>query len=104
MSSSFFGALYVQDLLVALFIAAVQILGAYLILRGPARQASVVARKRVVLATRLSVALLALDSCTSVREPRAAFSRFWTGWGRGMVLLWGVLSVLWLGDLRIDLR
>jgi uncharacterized protein len=96
MSSSLLGALYLQDLLVALFIAAAQILGAYLILRGPASQASAVARKRIIFVTRLSVTLLAIDHVFLYEPVARHLPRFWTGWARGMVLLWGVLSIVWL--------
>ncbi len=96
MSSSLLGALYLQDLLVALFIAAAQILGAYLILRGPASQASALARKRIIFVTRLSVALLAIDHVFLYEPVARHLPRFWTGWARGMVLLWGVLSIVWL--------
>jgi predicted MPP superfamily phosphohydrolase len=95
MSSSFF-ANYLQDLFVALFIAAAQILGAFLILRGPASQASAVVRRRIVLVTCLSVALLVGDHVLLYEPLARHLPRLWTGWTRGMVLLWGVLSLVWL--------
>jgi uncharacterized protein len=96
MSSSLFSTLYLQDLLVALLIAAAQILGAFLILRGPARAASAVVRRRIVFLTSLSVLLLGVDHLFLYDGVARHFSRFWTGWTRGMILLWGVLSVVWL--------
>ena len=93
MSSSLFGALYLQDLVVALSIAAAQILGAFLILRGPV---SAVARKRIVFITALSVVLLAVDHVLLYEPAARHFPRFWTVWARGMMLLWGVLSIVWL--------
>jgi hypothetical protein len=96
MSSPFLGALYVQDLVIALLIAAAQILGAVLILRGPARAASAVARRRIVFVTSLSILLLSVDHLLLYDGVARHFSRFWTGWARGMILLWGVLSIVWL--------
>jgi predicted MPP superfamily phosphohydrolase len=96
MLSSLLGALYLQDLVVTLLLALAQSLGAYLILKGPARDASATARRVIVLTAIISVALLAVAHVLLYESLAQHFSRFWTGWGRGMVLLWGVLSVLWL--------
>jgi len=81
---------------VALLIAAAQILGAFLILRGPALGASAAGRQRIVFATGFSVLLLVVDHLLLYEDVARHFSRFWTGWARGMILLWGVLSVVWL--------
>jgi predicted MPP superfamily phosphohydrolase len=96
MFSSLLGALYLQDLVVTLLIAAAQTLGAFLILRGPARNASPRARKQIKLVTTLSVVALTFAHLFLYEGLASHFPRFWTTWGRGMILLWGVLSILWL--------
>lgn len=96
MFSSLLSALYLQDLVITLLIAAVQALGAYLLLRGPARNASPKIQKGIRWTAIISIALLLIAHLLLYEVLAQYFPRYWTGWGRGLVLLWGVMSALWL--------
>ena len=96
MFSSILGALYLQDLVVTLLLVLVQILGAFLILRGPARDSSPAVRRRITFTVLLSVVALGLAHLLLYEGLARHFSRFWTVWGRSAVLLWGILSIFWL--------
>src|SRR4051794_15172271 len=94
MTSSILGALYLQDLVVTLLLAAGQMIGVFLILRRPDLSSS--ARTRLRFVTILSVSALATTHFFLYEALARHFPRYWTTWGRGMVLLWSVLSLLWL--------
>jgi hypothetical protein len=104
MFSSLLGALYLQDFVVMLLIAAAQMLGAFLILRGPARSASPAARRSITVTTVLSLVAMVLAHLSLYEGLAQHLSRFWTAWGRGLVLLWGVLSVFWLAAYGLTVR
>lgn len=96
MFHSITSGLYLQDLLVTLLIAGAQLLGVFLLLRGPARHASPFIKTLITRITAVSVALLGLTHVLLYESLARHFPPFWLGWARGMVLLWGVLSVVWL--------
>jgi predicted MPP superfamily phosphohydrolase len=96
MFSAILGSLYLQDLVVTLLLASAQLIGAFLILRGPARNAPPTTRGRITLAAVLSVVALGLAHLLLYEGFARHFSHFWTVWGRSAILLWGILSIFWL--------
>ncbi len=91
----------IPDLLITLVIACVQVMGARMVLNGPARGASSGVRRTIVWATGAYVALMAACHLSLYDFAEPYIPRFLSGWGRGALLVWGILSVCWMVMSRV---
>jgi predicted MPP superfamily phosphohydrolase len=91
-----FSSRYLPDLIALGIVLAAQAAGLFWILSGPALGASRGIRRAITLCALASFATL-IFGC-SLRYYRVAryFPEWWSGWGRGLVIAWAMLSVAWL--------
>jgi predicted MPP superfamily phosphohydrolase len=90
----------IPDLVLTIAIAIAQVLGLRMMLSGPARSASPTARRWIVSAVGAYLGLLLLCH-VSILGAENWLPRFFTGWVRAAVLIWGVLSVCWIAIYKL---
>lgn len=82
--------------------SAVQILGGWGLLKGPARNASALVRRLIVLGTILSLALLGVTYILRFDRFSVYFPYWWLGWGRGIGMVWAFASMALAGSYGIS--
>jgi uncharacterized protein len=85
------------DLMIILIVAATQVFGARILLRNTGPRW----RRPILIATGVSLALLLGAHLLNYEGIERHAPSFWRGWGRGMIMLWAFLSVLWMGAYQI---
>jgi predicted MPP superfamily phosphohydrolase len=91
-----FASRYLPDLIALGLVLVAQALGLFWILRGPAAGAAVGVRRTILACATASFAVLFLGFFLRFYRVAKYFPVWWSGWGRGLVITWAFLSLLWL--------
>ena len=87
---------YLPDLVALCVVTLAQSAGLLAILRGPAAGAGKVVRRALVSAWAASLAVLVLGTVLRFARVARYFPSWFSGWGRGIAILWAFLSLLML--------
>lgn len=93
---------YWPDLVALSVVLVVQSTAGIWILRGPAAGAPPWVRRAIWSAAPLSFAVLMLGFLLRFHRVARHFPPWWPSWGRGLVIAWALLSVLWLLALAVS--
>jgi uncharacterized protein len=91
-----FSSRYLPDLIALGIVLAAQAAGLLWILSGPALGASWGVRRAIALCGFASFGVLIFGFLLRFYRVSRHFPEWWSGWGRGLVIAWAALSLVWL--------
>jgi predicted MPP superfamily phosphohydrolase len=89
------------DLVILTIVVSAQVVGALWILRRFAANSSVWIRRAIWGGAGLSIGALTFGFLLRFMRIAQYFPAWWPSWGRGLVIMWAMVSVMWLGALVI---
>ena len=93
---------YLPDLILLAIVLTVQAGGAALLLWGPVALRSRIARAAAGGGALVSCAILILGFLLRFARVNRYFTPWWSGWGRGLILVWAFLSVFLIAGIIIS--
>lgn len=93
---------YLPDLILLGIVLTIQMGGAVLMLWGPLALQSRIARALAAAGAMVSCAILILGFLLRFARVNRYFPLWWSGWGRGLILVWAFLSVFLIAAIIIS--
>ena len=87
-------ARYLPDLIALIVVCVIQSAGVFAILIGPAARASTLARNAIQTAWAASIIVMTMGFLLSFNRVYRHFPLWFGSWGRGLTILWAMLSVM----------
>ncbi len=85
---------YIPDLIALIVVSIVQSAGVFAILEGPAAQAGTRTRHAILSAWAVSLTVMTMGFLLSFNRVYRHFPLWFSSWGRGLTILWALLSVM----------